>query len=76
MTAFALEGKITPEIQRIHCEQKAYAQLGYFPNLTNPSSLNEKIIWLALNYKNETSRSQPTRAEPRTGSSKEWALNM
>lgn len=50
--AFQLEDKITPEIQRIHCEQKAYKQLGYFPNLKEPKTLNEKIIWLALNYKN------------------------
>ena len=47
-----MEGKITPEMQRIHCEQKAYKQMGYFPNLKHPKTLNEKIIWLALNYKN------------------------
>ncbi len=52
LRAFMMEDKITPEIQRIHCEQKAYKQLGYFPNLKNPRTLNEKIIWLALNYKN------------------------
>ena len=52
MNNFLLEGRITPEIQRIHCEQKAYKQLKYFPNLDNPKTLNEKIIWLALNYKN------------------------
>lgn len=49
---YMLEGRITPQMQRVHCEQKAYAQLGYFPDLRNPRSLNEKIIWLALNYKN------------------------
>lgn len=49
---YMLEGRITPQMQRIHCEQKGYAQLGYFPNLRDPKSLNEKIIWLALNYKN------------------------
>ncbi len=52
LKAFQLEGKITPEMQRIHCEQKAYKQLGYFPNLKYPQTINEKIIWLALNYKN------------------------
>lgn len=45
-------GAITPQMKRIHCEQKGYKQLGYFPNLKNPSTLNEKIMWLALNYKN------------------------
>lgn len=50
---YMMEGsKITPAMQRIHCEQKAYKQMGYFPNLKNPQTLNEKIIWLALNYKN------------------------
>lgn len=49
---YMIEDKITPEMMRIHCEQKAYHQLGYFPDLKNPKSFNEKIIWLALNYKN------------------------
>lgn len=52
LQAFMMEDKITPEIQKIHCEQKGYKQLGYFPNLKNPRSLNEKIMWLALYYKN------------------------
>lgn len=52
LNSFLMEDKITPAIQRIHCEQKAYKQLGYFPNLRVPKTLNEKIIWLALNYKN------------------------
>lgn len=54
--SFQLEDKITPQIQRIHCEQKAYKQMGYFPNLKKPETLNEKIIWLALNYKNDNIR--------------------
>ena len=49
---YLMENQITREIQQIHCEQKAYRQLGYFPDLKNPKSFNEKIIWLALNYKN------------------------
>ncbi len=50
--AFRTESVITPQIRRIHCEQKGYKQLGYFPNLKDPKTLNEKIMWLALNYKN------------------------
>ena len=50
--AFQMEPLMTRQIQRIHCEQKAYKQLGYFPDLRHPKTLNEKIIWLALNYKN------------------------
>lgn len=50
--AFLMENQVDISIQKIHCEQKAYKQLGYFPDLTNPKSFNEKIIWLALYYKN------------------------
>lgn len=52
ITSFLAEDKITYEMQRIHCEQRAYKQLGYFPDLDDPKTLNEKIIWLALNYRN------------------------
>ena len=50
--AYMMETRITPAMQRMYCVQKAYAQLGYLPDLDNPKSFNEKIIWLALNYKN------------------------
>ena len=49
---YLMEEKITPEMQLVHCEQKAYRYLGYFPDLKNPKTLNEKVIWLALYYKN------------------------
>jgi len=41
---FLLEDKITPEMQLVYCEQKAYRDLGYFPDLKNPQTLNEKTI--------------------------------
>lgn len=50
--AFMMEDKITFDMKKHYCEQKAYKQLGYFPNLDNPKSFNEKLLWLALNYKN------------------------
>lgn len=50
--AYMMETRITPAMQRMYCMQKAYAQMGYLPDLDNPKSFNEKIIWLALNYKN------------------------
>ncbi len=50
--AYMMEKRITPVMQRMYCMQKAYAQLGYLPDLDEPKSFNEKIIWLALNYKN------------------------
>ncbi len=67
MEAYMMEDKITPEIQRVHCEQKAYKTLGYFPNLDDPKTLNEKIMWLALYYKN------PVIAEATDkGKAKQW----
>ena len=50
--AFMMEDKITYDMKKHYCEQKAYKQLKYFPNLDNPKSFNEKLLWLALNYKN------------------------
>lgn len=50
--AYFHEDKITRSMQEQYCYQKGYAQMGYFPDLKNPKSFNEKIIWLALNYKN------------------------
>ena len=26
--------------------------MGYLPDIDNPKSFNEKVIWLALNYRN------------------------
>ena len=51
-----LEEKITLKEKKQYCIQKAYAQMGYYPNIRNPKSLNEKIIWLALYYKNSDIR--------------------
>ena len=50
--AFMMEDKITYDMKKHYCEQKAYKQMRYFPNLDNPKSFNEKLLWLALNYKN------------------------
>lgn len=67
LESYLMEGRITREMQQIHCEQKAYHQLGYFPDLKNPKSFNEKIIWLALNYKNPD-----IAAAADKGKAKEW----
>ena len=40
------------KIQKWHLEDIASKALGYFINLDNPRSLNEKINWLKLNYRN------------------------
>lgn len=49
--AYMMEEKITPDMKKHYCEQKGYKQLKYFPNLDNPQSYNEKLLWLALHYK-------------------------
>lgn len=50
--AYKLEDKISLAEKQHYCEQKGFAQLHYWPNLTKPTSYNEKLIWLALHYKN------------------------
>ena len=35
-----------------YLSQKFYEEVGYFPDLKNPKSFNEKINWLKLNYFN------------------------
>ena len=65
--AFMMEDKITYDMKKHYCEQKAYKQLGYFPNLDDPKSFNEKLLWLALNYKNEHHKVASDKAR-----AKEW----
>lgn len=50
--SYAMEEKITVEMKKHYCEQKGYKQLRYFPNLTEPRTFNEKLLWLAIYYKN------------------------
>jgi len=50
--AYAMEDKITMDMKKHYCEQKGFKQMHYFPNLDNPRSYNEKLLWLALHYKN------------------------
>lgn len=50
--AYYLENKISLDEKLRYCENKAMSTLLYFPNLKNPKSFNEKLIWLALYYKN------------------------
>ena len=41
------------KIKRYFIELNAYQTLNYFPNLDKPRTLNEKINWIRLYYKNE-----------------------
>lgn len=43
---------LTDEHKRTILEERFYREVGYFPNIDNPTTFNEKINWLKLNYKN------------------------
>ena len=43
---------LTTEQKVWFLSQKFYEEVGYFPNLKNPRTFNEKINWLKLNYHN------------------------
>lgn len=49
---YLMEGSITIEDKIEYCRQKGLYQMAYLPDLENPKTLNEKIIWLALHYSN------------------------
>lgn len=44
--------KMGPKEKLWFIRNNFYRKLGYFPNLNNPRSFNEKINWLKLNYYN------------------------
>ncbi|MBQ9531934.1 MAG: hypothetical protein IJR70_07660 [Eubacterium sp.] len=48
---FFMDDKATPQMKRHYLEERGMAELKYFPDLSNPKTINEKILWLALNYK-------------------------
>ncbi len=50
--AYTMEKSLTVAEKQHFCERKGFAQLHYWPNLKNPKTYNEKIIWLALHYTN------------------------
>lgn len=49
---YAIRKSITQEDKVKYCQGKGLYQMAYEPDIDNPKTLNEKIIWLALNYKN------------------------
>ncbi len=50
--AWLMEDRLTVREKQHYCERKAYAYLRYFPDLDHPKTYSEKIIWLAIHYKN------------------------
>ena len=52
MECFFMEDQITYDMKRSYLEERGLTELRYVPDLDDPKTLNEKILWLALNYKN------------------------
>lgn len=50
--AYQMEDQLTLAEKQHYCEKKGFAQLHYWPNLSTPKTYNEKLLWLALHYKN------------------------
>lgn len=50
--AYALEPRLTLQDKRHYAQVKGYRRLGYVPNLRNPQTYNEKLIWRSLYGKN------------------------
>ena len=51
---WANEDKITEKEKIWFISQQFYEEVGYYPDLKNPKSFNEKINWIKLNYYNPT----------------------
>jgi len=47
-----VDSLFSTEVKKHILEERFYNMVGYFPNLDNPRSLNEKLNWLKLYYKN------------------------
>ena len=64
---FQKRHSITFEDKIKYCQEKALYQMAYPVDLQSPKSLNEKIIWLALNYHNPEIKTASDKI-----TSKEW----
>ena len=53
---WANEDKITEKEKTWFISQRFYEEVGYYPDLKNPKSFNEKINWIKLNYYNPTEK--------------------
>ena len=53
MFNYLYQDNLTDEQKRTLLEERFYREVGYFPNIDNPTTFNEKINWLKLYYKND-----------------------
>lgn len=49
--AYLLEEKLTPDMTRRYLERRAFTALFYYPRLDIPRTMNEKMLWTALHWK-------------------------
>lgn len=47
---FAIQQYLDAETKKILVCQMFYRKLGYYPNITNPRTFSEKVLWLKLYY--------------------------
>ena len=55
--------KLTYKEKKWFLETNMYERLGYFPDLKNPKSFNEKLNWMKLNYENPLAKKCIDKAE-------------
>ncbi len=53
MFNYLFQDNLTDEYKKALLEERFYKEVGYFPNIDNPTTFNEKINWLKLYYKND-----------------------
>lgn len=53
MFNYLYQNNLTDEIKKAYIEDRCYREVGYFPNIDNPKTFNEKINWLKLYYQND-----------------------
>lgn len=53
MFTYYLDKEFTEEQRKWFIEKQCVRALGYFPNIDNPRSFNEKTQWYKLNYKDQ-----------------------
>ena len=46
------DDKLTVSDKKRMIQSRFYNELGYYPNISNPQTLNEKVQWLKLYYDN------------------------
>ena len=57
------EDKISYKEKKWYISTRMYEEVGYFPDLENPKSFNEKLNWLKLNYDNPLAKRCVDKAE-------------